>query len=189
MAAPAAKATPVPDKPAAPPVPQTATLAPGTELTVVLIDSLNSGKNKAGDEFMASLGAPVIVDGKTVLKSGTKVRGRVTDAEGAGRVKGQASMSLVLTGIVEGARTIPIVTRAFVADPDSSLKRDAVIGGVGAGAGAAVGAAAGGKKGAGLGAIIGGAGAVLATKGKEVEFDSEAKLKFVLDRAVEVPLG
>ena len=32
-----------------------------------------------------------------------------------------------------------------------------------------------------------GTGEVLATKGKEVEFDSESKLKFTLEKAAELP--
>ena len=42
------------------------------------------------------------------------------------------------------------------------------------------------------GAIIGGAagtGTVLATKGKEVEFDSESKLKFTLDQDASIPMN
>jgi len=163
----------------------------GTELTVVLIDSLSSEKNKAGDQFTASLATPVMLDGKTVIDKGTKVQGRVVDAEGSGRVKGRANMRLVLTGIVDGAKTIPIVTKPFAVEAEGTKGRDAAVAGGGAGIGAAIGAATGGKKGAGLGAIIGGAagaGTVLATKGKEVEFDSESKLKFTLDKSVDVPV-
>jgi hypothetical protein len=162
----------------------------GTELTVILIDPLSSEKNKAGDTFMASLADPLVVDGRTVAARGTKVQGRVVDAEGAGRVKGKASLRLVLNGLVEGARTIPMVTKPFSVDADATKGRDVAVVGGGSGIGAAIGAATGGKKGAGLGAIIGGAagtGAVLATKGKEVEFPSEARLKFTLDQKLELP--
>jgi hypothetical protein len=168
-----------------------ATLPAGTEVNVILIDAISTANNKAGDEFMASLAQPLVVDGKTVAEKGTKVKGRVVDAEGSGRVKGLANIHLVLTGIVDGAKTIPIVTKPFVAQAESTKGRDAAMAGGAAGIGAAIGAIAGGKKGAGIGAIVGGAGgtgAVLATKGKEVEFDSESKLKFTLDKAVELPI-
>lgn len=165
------------------------TVPAGTNLDVILIDPLSSDKNKAGDKFMASLAEPLVIEGKTVAAKGTKVEGRVVDAEGAGRVKGRANMRLVLNGIVEGAKTIPIVTKPFFMEAEGTKGRDAAVVGGGSGVGAVIGAATGGKKGAGLGAIIGGAagaGAVLATKGKEVEFPSESKLSFTLDQKIEL---
>ena len=156
-----------------------------------MIDSVSSGTNKSGDEFLASLAAPLVVGGKTVLDKGTKVRGRVIDAEGSGRVKGLANIRLALTGILDGAKTIPIVTKPFVAEAESTKGRDAAVAGGAAGIGAAIGAIAGGKKGAGVGAIVGGAagtGTVLATKGKEVEFGSESRVKFTLEKDAELPV-
>jgi hypothetical protein len=170
--------------------PRTFEVSQGTAITVVLTDSLSSGKNKAGDTFTASLAAPLVVNGETVADRGTTVRGRVLSAEDAGRVKGTASMSLALTSIVAGDKSYPIVTRPFSAEAEATKGRDAGVIAGGGGVGAAIGAIAGGKKGAVKGAIIGGAagtGAVLATKGKEVEFDSETKLTFALDKPVELP--
>jgi outer membrane lipoprotein SlyB len=51
-------------------------------------------------------------------------------------------------------------------------KSDVTKGGIGAGVGAIVGGVIGGGKGAAIGAATGGTGAVLATKGKEVEIPS-----------------
>ena len=51
----------------------------------------------------------------------------------------------------------------------TSTGSDAKKGAIGAGAGAIVGGIAGGGSGAAIGGAIGGAGAILATKGKEVE--------------------
>jgi hypothetical protein len=190
---PAAAPAPAVEKapPPAPAAPPKVTVPAGTELTVIMIDAVSSGKNKAGDEFMASLAAPLVVGGKTVADKGTKVRGRVIDAEGSGRVKGLANIRLALTGIVDGAKTIPIVTKPFVAEAESTKGRDAAVAGGAAGVGAAIGAIAGGKKGAGVGAIVGGAagtGTVLATKGKEVEFGSESRVKFTLEKDAELPV-
>src|SRR5262245_29363892 len=72
----------------------------GTRLRVSLIDAVSSDKSRPGDQFMASLAEPVVVDTKTVLEKGTKVRGRVIDARESGRVKGRASIELMLTEIV-----------------------------------------------------------------------------------------
>ena len=161
-----------------------------TEVSVLLIDSISTRKNKAGDKFMASLADPITVNGEQVVSRGTKVQGRVVDAEDSGRVKGTASIRMVLTDILDGNKSYPIVTSPFVAEAESSTGRDAGIIGGAAGVGAAIGAIAGGGKGAAKGAAIGGAagtGTVLATKGKEVEFDSETRLKFKLEKAAELP--
>jgi len=158
----------------------------GTELTVLLIDPISTAKNKAGDSFTATIAEPIVVNGETVVGRGAKVEGRVVDAEGSGRIKGRANIRLVLTSIIDGAKTYPIVTRPYVAEAEATKGRDAGIIAGGAGIGAAIGALTGGKKGAVEGgAIGGGAGtaAVLATKGKEVEFGSETKLNFTLERS------
>lgn len=185
----APKASPPPEPPP-PPKPRTFEVPAGTVVSVILTDALSSGKNKAGDQFSGSLAAPIVISGQTVLERGTKVQGRVVDAEGSGRVQGRANMRLVLTSIVDGAKSYPIVTKPFIAEAEASKGRDAGIIGGAAGVGAAIGAIAGGKKGAATGAAIGGgagAGTVLATKGKEVEFASESKLSFTLDKTAELP--
>jgi hypothetical protein len=159
------------------------TVPAGSELEIILADSLNSGKNKPGDEFDANLGAPLSVNGITVFDRGTKVHGKVADVEGSGRVKGLANMRLTLMSIAANGRSIPIQTKTYYIEADTSKGRDAGVVGGGAGIGAAIGAITGGGKGAAKGAIIGGAagtGAVLATKGKEVDFPPESKLTFVL---------
>ena len=183
----------VPAAPAAPkaPAPKTVTIPAGTSLTVVLSTALNSGKNKAGDTFTGNLAEPVVVNGKTVIEGGSRVEGKVVAAEGSGRVSGKASMSLALTSATVNGKTVAISTKTHAAEAEGSKKRDAGIIAGGAGVGAAIGAIAGGGKGAAIGAAVGGAGgtgAVLATKGKEVEYDAESKLEFSLDEDVKVTL-
>src|SRR5215471_13250689 len=81
----ARKPAAVPDKPPSPPPapkPTMVTVPAGTELNVILIDPLSSDKNNPGDKFMASLAEPLVIGGKTVAAKGTKVQGRVVDAEG-----------------------------------------------------------------------------------------------------------
>src|SRR6266700_3446109 len=124
-------------------IPTTIKVPEGTELSVLLIDSISTKKNKAGDQFLASLAEPIAVDGKTVVDKGTKVQGRVVDAEGSGRVKGLASIHLVLNGIVDGTKVVPIVTKPLDAEAEPTKGRDAAMVGGGAGVGAAIGALAG----------------------------------------------
>ena len=163
----------------APKKPEPVVIPAGTELNAVLTDPLNSGKNKAGDEFSANLAAPIYVNGATILERGAKLQGTVVAADGAGRVSGKATMTIALTGVMHKGKIVPITTKDVAAEAESSTGRDATMIGGGAGIGAIIGAIAGGKKGAAVGAAVGGAsgtGAVLATKGKEVDFPAEFKL-------------
>jgi hypothetical protein len=189
-AAPASSnATPEPaPKPApAPPVVKMVSVPAETPLEVLLDGSLSSDKSSAGDKFEASLAAPLVVDGATLLEKGAKFHGRVVAAEGSGRVKGLASLTLVLTDVVHEGKTTPITTKNWALEAESTKKKDGVIVGGAAAVGTAVGALSGGKKGAAEGAAVGagaGTGAVLVTKGKEVELGPEAKLKFTLEKPV-----
>jgi len=173
--------------PAAKAAPRSISIPAGTTLNVVLSTSLSSGTNNAGDTFSGNLGEAVMVGGETVLPKGTSVEGKVVDAEGSGRVKGLAHMSVTLTGATVDGKNIALNTSTYAAEAESTKGRDAAVIGGGAGIGAAIGAIAGGAKGAAVGAAVGGGagtGTVLATKGKEVEFPAESSLSFTLDKAV-----
>jgi hypothetical protein len=166
------------------------TVPAGTKLRVALLDAVSSDKSRVGDQFLASLTEPVVVEGKTVLAKGTKVRGRVVDAVESGRVKGRAILGLTLTQIVTNQdQSLSISTKPYTAVAEATKKRDAAIIGGGAGLGAAIGAIAGGGKGAAIGAAVGGGagtGTVLATKGKEIRFAPEHPLSFMLVSSVQI---
>ena len=162
----------------------------GTHFRVALIDAVSSDKSRPGDSFMASLAEPIVVDGKTLLEKGTRVQGRVVDAKESGRVKGRASIELMLTEIRrDNGKSLNISTKPYRAVAESTKKRDAAIIGGGAGVGAAIGAIAGGGKGALVGAAVGGGagtGTVLATKGKEIHYSPETRIPFTLATSVEI---
>ena len=169
---------------------RTVEIPQGTAISIVLTDAISTAKDKAGDVFLASLADPIVVNGEIIVSRGATVNGRVVDAEGSGRVKGTAHIRLTLTSIVAGGKSYTIVTRPFVAEAEATKGRDAGVVAGGGGVGAAIGALAGGKKGAAAGALIGAAAgttAVLATKGKEVEFNSETRLTFALEEPAELP--
>jgi len=171
-------------------IPQVMAVIPtGTRLRLSLIDSLDSNQSSSGDRFTGNLAESVVINGKTILSQGTLLHGRVVDAQGAGKVKGRASIRLELTDIVQGNRTVAITTDTFSATADPTHGRDAGIVAGGAGIGAAIGAIAGGKKGAGIGAITGGGagtGVVLATKGNEIHYGPETNLNFTLTTSVKL---
>jgi len=161
----------------------------GTLLKVALLDAVDSNTSSAGDLFLANLTEAVTSGGVTLLQKGTQVRGRVVDAEGSGRVKGRASISLKLTEIIQGNKTIAITTDTHAATAESQQGRDAGVIAGGAGVGAVIGAIAGGKKGAAIGAATGGGagtGVVLATKGKEIHYGPETRLNFTLTNSVQM---
>jgi hypothetical protein len=162
----------------------------GSRLRVALVDAVSTKKNSPGDRFLATLAEPVIVGGKIVLQKGTKVRGSIIDVKESGRVKGRASIRLILTEIIrDNGKNLPLSTKPFTAVAESTKKRDAGIIGGGAGLGAAIGAIAGGGKGAAIGAAAGGGagtGAVLATRGKDIHYGPETRLTFTLATPVEI---
>src|SRR5437870_4018499 len=96
------KGAAAPAKTAVKPLKAKLVIPSGTKLSVALIDLLDTDKNSAGDHFLASLAESVVIDGTTVLEKGTKVRGYVVEVEDSGRVKGLASIRLVLTDIMQG---------------------------------------------------------------------------------------
>jgi len=161
----------------------------GTRLHVELLEAVGSDKNRPGDSFTGTLAEPVVIEGKTVLEKGTRVRGLVLDAKESGRVKGRASIQLTLTDVVRDGRSLNISTKTYAGVAVSTKKRDAAVIGGGAGLGAAIGALAGGGKGALIGAAVGGGagtGTVLATKGNEIHYPPEARILFTLARSVEI---
>lgn len=58
----------------------------GTEIQLSLRDPLSSKLSEPGDEVLATIRRDVVIDGRTVLRQGTEVIGRVTLAEASGRI-------------------------------------------------------------------------------------------------------
>jgi hypothetical protein len=172
------------------PVPPPKIIIPaGTSFHVRLNEGVSASKSEPGTQFTASLADPVVVNGKTLLPQGSHVVGRVVDAKESGRVKGRATLSLVLTSVVHNGKSVPIETQTYVGVAKSTKKRDAGVIGGAAGVGAVIGAIAGGGKGAATGVAIGGAGgtgAVLATRGEDVHYPPETRLSFVLSKVAEL---
>ena len=57
----------------------------GTEMQLSLRDPLSSKLSEAGDEVLATLRRDVVVEGRTILRQGAEIVGRVTLAEAAKR--------------------------------------------------------------------------------------------------------
>jgi hypothetical protein len=143
----------------------------GTSLALELKSTVASDTSHVEDAVQATLRRPVSVGGEEVLPAGTAVVGSVTNADGAGRVKGRAEVAFRFTSLQHDGTHYDIQTAAISRRAEATKKKDATKIGIGAGAGAALGAILGGGSGAAKGAVLGGAagtGVVLATKGKEI---------------------
>ncbi len=179
------KPAPAATKPAAAPG---ITVPSGTALAITLNSQISSETANVGDAWSGVVKDNVVVDGKTVIPSGSVVTGTVSAAKPA--VKGdRAMLDLAVTGItVEGHEyKVGATTEAVVAGSPRARNLGAVAGG--AAAGALIGKAVGGSgKGALIGGLIGGAAAgaggaaskgyqVVLKEGTEITFNTKESVK------------
>ncbi len=166
------------------------TVPAGTQISVRMIDSIDSDKNRVGDKFQASLEEDLVADGGGVIATrGTDVYGRLSEAKDAGHISGRSELKLELTGIMINGRTVPLVTGEYQLQGNSRGGNTAKKAAGGAALGAIIGAVAGGGKGAAIGAGVGaGAGTSInvITKGEQVKIPSETLLDFTLQQSLNV---
>jgi hypothetical protein len=167
------------------------TIPAGTEISVRMIDPVDSSKNQAGETFHASIDSAVKIGSDTVLRRGADVYVKLKDVTQAGKLKGRSDLQLVLDRIFVGKTSYTVDSNVYEAQGDSQGTKAARNAGIGAALGAAIGAIAGGGKGAaigaGAGAGAGTAGTVIA-KGGEVRVESETRLVFTLQNPIDVTI-
>lgn len=163
--------------------------ATGTVITIALDQPISSATAEVGQEVAAHVVGDVTVGQETMIRSGAPVKGKVTQVERSGRVKGRATLALAFNSVetTAGWRDIEahMVEGTFKAA--GTKKRDAAKIGIGAAAGAVLGEIIGDKP--GLGAVIGGAAGtavVLSTKGKEVEVEAGTEVGLELDQPLAI---
>ncbi len=139
-------------------------LPTGTNITVRMIDSVDSERDHVGQTFHASLDKPVVdANGNPLIARGAPVMVKLVDDKQSGKIEGRTILTLDVVSIEVNGR---VVTAAV---------------------GAIIGAIAGGGKGAAIGAGAGagaGTAAQVATKGQRVRIPSETQLTFVLQQPV-----
>jgi len=180
---------PAPQPPPPPPPPKKYIIDQGTQLTVRLVDPIDSEKNQTGDTFHATLNAPITSDGEEALPAGVQVQGHLTEVKSAGKFAGQSEVIMQLDSITSGGRTYNLQTDQYKKQGSSRGKNTAEKVGAGAGIGAIIGALAGGGKGAAIGAAAGGGlggGVQAATKGQQIKLPSETVLNFTLQAPITV---
>jgi hypothetical protein len=169
--APALSAAPPSAAPSAPAAPKfkEVVVPSGTRLTVRLSTALASDTSHVEDAVRGTLARDIRVDDLIALPAGSPIAGNVVSAQESGRVKGKATLSFRFNRLTARDESHDIRTAVIAREAEGSGKDDLKKGGIGAGAGAIIGGVLGGGKGAAIGAGVGGTGAVLGTKGKEVE--------------------
>ena len=160
----------------------------GTVLTVRMVDSVDSQRDRVGQTFNASLDEPVLdPDGRTLVPRGADVLVKLVDDQQSGKIEGRTVLTLDVVSLRVNGRDVDIDTTAVTEQSDSRTGRSAkVIGGT-AVLGTIIGALAGGGKGAAIGAVSGagvGTAAQVATKGQRVRIPSETRLTFTLQQPV-----
>jgi hypothetical protein len=190
-------------------------LLQGTQLKLVLLNSLSSSVAREGDPFVATVAEPVYFGGQLVLPAGARVNGEIGQIERARRFgifRGQAMMYLKFKSIELDRREIPATmsiisihetlsqgqgtgkTRGDLRTEEGVIvesKRDVK--------GALTTVALGGAAGTGVGAIfshmirglaiglIGGTTWVMVKKGKEVELPAQTGFVVRLDSTITLP--
>jgi hypothetical protein len=158
---------------------------------VRLAQTIASNTAHTGDAFDATVTAPIVVKGRTLVATGSTASGTVTDANSRGKFKGAAILSLRLSSLRIAGTSTPIASSTWTRNISGKGKRTAIFAGGGAGAGALIGGLAGGGKGALIGGLVGGGGGTAAgayTGNKQIIVNAESPLTFSLQNSVSVTL-
>ncbi|HEY9744959.1 MAG TPA: S-layer homology domain-containing protein [Oculatellaceae cyanobacterium] len=185
-----------------------ATVPANTRFTGTLSGTaISSELNKVGDEVVLNVDqALVSTDNRVVIPAGSKIVGRITAVEAAGRTGKNAVLDIKFNEIItpdnqrytiqgsiatEDGRLHGGTTKGRIL---KALGTTAVGAGLGAALGTALGPMSGGKAGKGavygtaVGAGVGAAGAAL-MKGNEVVISSGDSLEIKLDQPVTIPVN
>jgi len=185
----AANSAPPSEVPPPPPAPKKIIIDQGTQITVRLIDPIDSEKNHTGDTFHATLNAPLTSDGEEAVPAGVELVGHLTSVKSAGKFAGQSEVVMQLDSLSSGGKTYNIQTDQYSKKGSARGKNTAEKVGAGAAIGGIIGAIAGGGKGAAIGAAAGagvGGGVQAAGKSQQIKLPSETVLNFVLQQPITV---
>lgn len=177
--------------PPAPAPPQKVTVEQGTQMSVRLIDSIDSEKNQVGDTFHATLNTPLSAGRTEAIPAGTDVTGHIVDVKSSGKFAGQSLLVLQLDSIKSNRQSYALQTDQYRKEGSSRGKSTAKKVGGGAIIGGIIGAIAGGGKGAAIGSAAGagvGGGAQAASKRQPIKLPSETVLNFTLQAPVVVTM-
>ena len=166
------------------------TIPAGMTISVRMLDAIDSGKNYAGETFRATVDAPLVVDGKTLVPRGAEAIGRLVTVEQSGRLQGRPLVALELTALNFSGKSLASQTSAYQEVGPSQTKRTALFAGGGALVGTVFGAIAGG--GVLIGSNVGGAAGTIvqAVRGaKQIRIPAESLVTFTLQSPIHFDEG
>lgn len=156
----------------------------GTEMAVRLVTPLSSKTARREDRVEGTVAESVRVDGRVAIPAGTRVRGIVQDVEAANRPSNGGRLELAFDQLVmPNGRRVDIRSSVASLEEEGLDKKKA---GLGAILGGVLGGVLDGKKGALIGVLVGGGGAVVASKGDDVELPAGTVVNLRLERPVAV---
>ena len=168
-------APPAPEPPApAPPEYVEVAVPRGTRVQVRLSNNLSSETARLEELVTGEIAQSVRIGGRTVVPSGSQVRGTVRTIDRGGRLRGASAMAIAFDEIVmPDGSVVEIQTTTFERTGPGEGSRTARNATAGGGAGAFIGGLLGGKRGAAIGAAIGTGGGVAASgrRAPAVEFN------------------
>jgi hypothetical protein len=157
-------------------------LARGTEISVRMVDSIDSEQHRPGDVFSATLEDPIVMGNDVIAQKGAKAVVRLADAKDSGKLSGRSSLTLQLVSVVIDGKTAQIDSSDVAQQSGSRTERTAKSAAAVGVLGAIIGGIAGGGKGAAIGAAAGagaGAGAQVLLDPQKVKVPSETVLTFI----------
>jgi len=130
-----------------------------------------------------------VVGDHVIIPKGARATGTVLDAKSAGRFKGNAELTVALSSVTVKGKQYRVKTTEVTQSGKGRGKRTAVGAGGGAVVGGLIGALAGHGKGAAIGAAAGagaGTAGTAMTGERDITINSESKLSFKLENALEI---
>jgi hypothetical protein len=165
------------------------TLPADTQITIRMIDAVNSQTTRIGQTFRASIDEPVVIGDRQIIPRGADVVTKLVDDQKSGKIEGRTVLTLALMSVSINGQMVDVTSTDVRTASSSRAGKSAGLIGGGAAVGAIVGALAGGGKGAAIGAASGGAlggATTILMKGQEVKIPSETRLTFRLQYPVQI---
>jgi hypothetical protein len=159
----------------------------GTDLVVRLDDRVSSRTARPDDRVEATVAESVRVDGQVAIPAGATVVGTVRDVVAAERPAHGGRVDLSFGTLVTSDGTPVRIPARVVSVKEGGIDKSKA--GLGALVGGILGAVVDGGKGAIIGAVLGGGGAVVASKGEEVDLPPGTVLTLRLEEPVTIARG
>jgi hypothetical protein len=145
--------------------------------------TINVKHAQAGQPFTGTIVNPIVLDGNTVIPSGSGVEGEVVQAHKRGHFKGSSYLQLTLTALNVNGHHYRIETSSITQTKKGKGKRSAAFIGGGTGLGMLIGGVATGGVGLLIGGLAGagaGTGVAAFTGNKDVTIPAESVVSFKL---------